>query len=360
VYKINSFDLRNKKGYTNDMFMPAYTRIGRLVDGDNVAKRAGIAIGDIVVAVNGTGFRRFPPDFQDHELEDLTIQKEAVVNIQFDEKAKERKAQTITGLKDGEHYNMMLAKIKEIKKARDPSNALHLSMERYDWDSRVNSWPRFLMARSNDVKDAMKMMQMHEAWKANTFPIDLTDPGIQTVLKAKAVSEFSISSNVHTSNGAAAPVPPTVYINFQKLQNIPNLQASDVSKAFVIFTEAILKQCKDPRRPKSYQLIDLTGVTISGGLRSDILRDIYNVFEPNYPETLDKMVMYPVPKLAQNTAKLILNFVNENTREKFVMTDHLNVVCHELGWDYHEVQSLGSIENYIQKHSRAAANMVFD
>ena len=274
------------------MFMPAYARIGRLLAGDTVARKAGVEIGDIVVAVNGIGYRRFPADFKDKELEDVTVGMKALKTNDvdaYDADAQTLKQRVISGKKDGEHYDMMLKKIKQMKQAGDPSNPLNLSIERYDWDSRVNSWPRFLYARNGNIPNAMKMMQDHEAWKASTFPIDLTDPGLQTILKAKAVSEVSLQKEGH---------PSTVYVNFQKLQSIQNCKAIDVSRAFVIFTESLLKHAKDPRAPKTCQFIDLTAVSLTGGLRSDVLREVYSVFEPNYPETLHKMIMYPVSKLA--------------------------------------------------------------
>ena len=64
--------------------------------------------------------------------------------------------------------------------------------------------------------------------------------------------------------------------------------------AFVIFTERMLAKNADARAPKTTQFIDLSGVSLSSGFRVDTLKKIYNVFEPNYPETLHKMVMYPV------------------------------------------------------------------
>ncbi len=47
----------------------------------------------------------------------------------------------------------------------------------------------------------------------------------------------------------------------------------------------------------------------------------------DYPETLEKMVMYPVPRVMASAVNVMLNFVNENTRKKFVITDDLLVVC---------------------------------
>ena len=64
-----------------------------------------------------------------------------------------------------------------------------------------------------------------------------------------------------------------------------------------MYTETLLAKSLDPRRPKSCQFVDLTGVSLKQGLHAKLLRKLYGTFEPNYPETLEKMVMYPVPKI---------------------------------------------------------------
>jgi hypothetical protein len=132
----------------------------------------------------------------------------------------------------------------------------------------------------------MQMIQTHQQWRDATFPIDLTTKGVQELLKSKAVSEIDVG---------ATDAPPTVYVNYGKLQSLAsNVTPEDVVKAFVIFTEIMLSRAADPRHAKTCQFIDLSGVSITSGFRVDILKQIYAVFEPNYPETLYKMVMYPV------------------------------------------------------------------
>jgi hypothetical protein len=81
------------------------------------------------------------------------------------------------------------------------------------------------------------------------------------------------------------------------MQTAGEITAEDVVAAFVIFTERMLAKAKDPRNPKTCQFIDLSGVGITSGFRVETLKKIYKVFEPNYPETLFKMVMYPVSTL---------------------------------------------------------------
>jgi len=336
-----------------EMFTPCYAAIARLLDGDTIARKSGVQAGDCIVAVNGQGYRRFKPDYADDELEDLTAAVEGIsVSADDDDEAKKNKAAVLTGKKAGEHYAAILDKIKEVKKAADAANPLVLSLERYGWDARVNSWPRFLVAREGQVPEAMMMIQEHEAWRDAKFPIDLTKKGLQDVFKAKAVAEVDVGHE---------DLPPTVYVNFSALQKLEaDHDPQDVVDAFIVYTELLLSRSADPRAPKASQFIDLTGVSISSGLRVDILKQVYGAFEPNYPETLQKMVMYPVSTMVKKTAGMLLSFVNENTQKKFVITDDLDVVCKELGWNKADVESCGGVTEFMHKHEKDGESLVFD
>jgi len=320
------------------MFSPGFAQVGRLLDGETVARKCGVKVGDCIVAVNGQGFRRFAPDFDEDELENLSKD----THVPNDK--------SVLHLGKGEAYNSLLGRIKTIKAAGSPP--LALSLERYGWDAKVNSWPRFLEARDGNVPLAMKMLQEHENWKNGIFPIDLTRDGVQEVLRLKAVAEIDTQADEST--------PPTVYVNFSKLQAVESISPDDVCKAFIIFTEMMLARSKDPRNPKACQFIDLSGVTISSGFRVDMLKKIYNVFEPNYPETLSKMVMYPVSTMLATTARTLLNFVNEKTQRKFVITNSLAVVCEELGWDQKEVEACGGVTEFMHKHENAGTQLILE
>mmetsp|Transcript_20900 Transcript_20900/g.27483 ORF Transcript_20900/g.27483 Transcript_20900/m.27483 type:complete len:374 (+) Transcript_20900:110-1231(+) len=340
--QLNNLD----KGTTAEMFIPGYASVGRLVDGETVARSCGVSVGDCIVAINGEGFRRFPPDFDDNDLDKLTEEMEGVT---LGADAKKLKGKVLTN-KTGENYPALLNKIKEIKKSADPENPLVIALERYGWDARVNSWGRFLAAREGNVPDAMQMIQDHESWKESTFPIDLSTVGLQDILKLKAVSEVDV---------AKEDLPPTVYVNYAKLQTLEaDHSPDDVVKAFVIFTEIMLATARDPRHPKASQLIDLSGVSITSGFRVDILKKIYATFEPNYPETLSKMVMYPVSKVVASTSSMLLSFVNESTQKKFVITDSIEKVCEELGWDQKEVEACGGVTEFVSKHEKAGDSLI--
>lgn len=329
------------KGEDVEMFMPSYAQIAKLLTGETVARKFGVQKGDFIVAVNGQGFRRFSPDYEPHELEVLTVEGEENTEVTLDNKV----------LSAGGAYDALLTKIKAVKGAA-PDPPLILSFERCCWDARPHAWARFLAAREGTVPLAMQMMQEHAAWKAARFPIDLRTPGLQAILYAKAISEIDVG---------AAGIPPTVYVNYGKLlemQAAEKITAEDVVAAFVIFTERMLEKAEDPRQPKTCQFIDLSGAGYTSGLRADTLKQIYNVFEPNYPETLCKMVMYPVSTLMSTTARTLLSFVNENTKEKFVLTNKLDKVCEEMGWNEAEVEACGGVNEYMRKHEKVGDSLL--
>mmetsp|Transcript_5394 Transcript_5394/g.11826 ORF Transcript_5394/g.11826 Transcript_5394/m.11826 type:complete len:392 (-) Transcript_5394:129-1304(-) len=350
-------------GLTNEMFLPGYASVAKLLDGDTLARRGSVKVGDYIVAVNGEGFRRFPPDFEDKDLEDVTegldlinLTEDAEANIRGGDNENQRKlkGRVVSCKKSGQAYDKLLGKIREVKSSTIP---LHISMERYMWDSRVHSWSRFLSARNGIVPQAMTMIQAHERWRNEFFPIDLTEPFLQKILKAHAVSEIDVADE--------EDIAATVYIDFAKLQSLRLMDESEslsmeVVKAFVLYTETLLAKAPDPRRPKTCQFVDLTGVSIKQGFNVNILKKLYATFEPNYPETLEKMVMYPVPRVMASAVNVMLNFVNENTRKKFVITDDLLVVCKELGWNTKEIETCGSINGYMKKHLKHGLSFLFE
>lgn len=334
------------------MFSPGFAQIGRLLEGDTVARKAGVQVGDVIVAVNGSGFRRFAPDYDESKVTNVSKTNNSSNG------SKENGNGSTAGANDnavmhmgqGEAYSALLTKIKTVKSGGDPP--LVLSLERYTWDARVHSWARFLEARDGDVPAAMKLLQEHEAWKSKVLPIDLTRDGIQEVLRLKAVAEIDVDTSGEHH--------PTVYVNFAKLLVADGISSEDVIKCFIIFTEKLLARSKDPRFPKTNQFIDLTGVSMSSGFRVELIRKIYEVFEPNYPETLGKMVMFPVSTMLSTTARTLLSFVNDKTQKKFVLSSSLKEVCEELGWDQTEVEECGGVTEFMHKHESAGASLILE
>jgi len=244
-----NFDQNDPK----EMFIPGYALVGRLLPGQTVARKCGVMVGDCIVAVNGQGIRRFPVDYEESGAEELTPDIEVILDNVV--------------VPQGGAYGVLLAKIKHFKlNGPDP---LTITLERYGWDARANAWPRFLEARSGNVPEAMQLIQDHEAWKAVTFPIDLTYPGLQKILQEKAISILDM--------GMGKSVPPTVYINYGALQQMQYdglINLGDIVHAFVVFTELLLSKLSDPRHPRTNQMIDLSGVTITSGFRVETLKTV--------------------------------------------------------------------------------------
>lgn len=247
-------------------------------------------MGDVIVAINGTGFRRFAPDLTHYETLATTATATSSTDVAVTYTLDNAVAQSSTDGDEHQAYKNLLAKLHAVKAANgDPP--LVLTLERHGWDSPANSWPRFLTARNGQVPAAMQMQQLHQTWRATTFPIPLATPGLQLILQCKAVSEIDLLDPTR---------PPTVYVDYAKLlelQSAGRITSEDVVRAFVLFTERLLAQSTDPRHPATCQFIDLSGVSITSGFRVDTLKQIYNTFEPNYPETLHKMVIFPVSAL---------------------------------------------------------------
>ncbi len=281
------------KGCQNDIYAPAYTSIKALMVGETVARQSGVAIGDYIVEVNGKEFRRGINKSTKNPIQDLSVQMDGTTVS--NENSPPNTKETITSYRIGDMYAATLGKIKEIKAAKDPANPLQLTLERHGWNSRANAWHRFLTARNENTELAMKMMQENEAWKKQAFPIDLKREGLQKILKSRAISEIDLNHE---------GLPPTVYVDYSKLQSLEEgVSAKDVVDAFILFTEILLSRSSDPRNPRTCQFIDLSDATrsIRSGLKVSLLRQIYAVFEPNYPEVLEKMIMYPVSRLVVRT-----------------------------------------------------------
>jgi hypothetical protein len=104
----------------------------------------------------------------------------------------------------------------------------------------------------------------------------------------------------------------------------------------------------------------MTDVSVSGGVQVELLRKIYEIFEPNYPETLSKLVMYPVSSVLASTIRTLLKFVNEKTQKKFIITSSLPEVCEEMGWDLEEVESCGGVTQFMHKHEKLGADMILE
>lgn len=369
------------------MFTPGYAVVSKLIGGDlSVAKKSGVEKGDIIIAINGLGFRRYEQDYKDDQVTIIQThgatkksspikgggEKTKEGDDDEDEDFHDAKNKDLSAHDDEENYDdveteedmdvlminhrvvpsgnaykELLSKIKSIKAANgDPP--LIITLERYGWDHRPNSWNRFLIARNYNVVNAMQLLQEHELWKRRMFPIDLVTRGMQKLIREKIISEIDVSDIMNNDNRSMSDdgididddennvdviksnnkneeqprkssviVKPTdcpcsVYVNYAKLMSLYSneyIPMDEIIQCFVIYVERILGNVNgtntryDVRLPKVNQFIDVTDCTFTGttSFRIDILKQLYNTFEPNYPETLNKLVIYPVSTIFVST-----------------------------------------------------------
>jgi hypothetical protein len=268
------------------MFVPGYAVVAKIFD-EGVAFQAGVLPGDILVAVNGVGYRRFAPDYDSDDVLELHpyVKVDQDHRVLSPDDVTDDYQDTCEGAR--KVYDTLLEDIKLQKGKSTSETPLVLTFERYTWDARPHAWSRFLTARENNIPDAMTLWQNHQQWKLETFPMNLTKPGLQRILRQKAVTEIRVDH---------PELPGTVYVNYgalMKMLSASEITSEDIVLAFVLFTERMLSRASNPRTTQTSQFIDLKDVSYGSGFRTDVLKTIYNVFEPNYPETLHKMVMYP-------------------------------------------------------------------
>jgi hypothetical protein len=60
------------------------------------------------------------------------------------------------------------------------------------------------------------------------------------------------------------------------------------------------------------------------------------------------------------TARTLLSFVNEKTQKKFLITNELEQVCADLGFNKAEVEECGGVCEYMHKHEKAGDLVLLD
>ena len=288
--------------------LPGYAVINSLAHGHNTLLRKG----DVVIAINERAFRRSLPESTCEEFLEL-----------WDIVATRNSPVTIT-------------------------------VERYDWDAPPHAWPRFLRASKSDSKVALERYQKHLAWREATFPMDIASPGMQTIFSLRIICEIHPNKDEDFA--------PTLYVDYGRMQTMllaGDIAAQDVVTAFTLFTEQGLAASDDPRHPKMSRFIDISEFPSIMDFRVDTLKLIYTTLDPNYPDTLSKMVLFPVRPLMSKIARALLSFIrSETTKKKFLITNNLDQVS-ELGWNKTEIMESGGVKQFVADRAKPLERSFF-
>jgi hypothetical protein len=78
-------------------------------------------------------------------------------------------------------------------------------------------------------------------------------------------------------------------------------------------------------------------------------------FFPVVPIT-PTIILFPCQKTQKSTtAKTLLSFVNEKTKKKFLITNSLEEVCKELGWNKDEVEEVRTKDGFTARSSASGS-----
>jgi len=307
------------KGDAGNTFSPGYASIASLLlKQDTIARKSGVLTGDFIVAVNGEGFRRMPPH---HDEADAT--EEDIHNV-------------VSGSPRAS-YNKLLDQIKKIKKAKDPANHLFLSLERYHWDAKPNSWFRFLDSSNKNEDVALQNLKKHENWKNSNFPIDFSgraSQGVFSILQSGALKEITFGENENKLKF------PTVSVNYGKLKSLEGKFSPDdmVKSLFIVNDMLYSKQIsRNPRKVKFNYFVNVTDFDIQTiAKKSDLLKLISDVLEQNYPGILNKIIIYPISEEECPLAHTALEFVNDSSQKKIAFAHDVKGICTQLRIDEKE------------------------
>lgn len=359
-------------------FVPGFACVGELLSTqEGETNINNMQKGDIIVGVNGCGFRRFAWDSSSlssdefiKRISNVTIPKEVLEgsNHAVVSKNEEEKYHEV----DVPPYTQLLHKIRAVQTTRlecDPP--LQLVVERHGWDTPCWAFHRFLQRHCNRdnestaVMEALKDFQVHsQEWRPSFFPIDLLHPPLQRIFKSGAFLELYDKDGSGDGSSNDKDVIPCLHVDVAKLQSLlmnvddcdtlderkkeDEVTVKDLHQAVVIFLERALssKTSQDPRQAKVNVLLDISGCpSILGWTASSsvsALKQLYRgILEPNYPECLNKLVIYPMNTSTPTTTKTASSYAGQlwhtalrsvvhsivtdpNTREKIVFAGDNN------------------------------------
>lgn len=348
---------------TGTALIPCYAFINDVVKGSQ-GDKGGVKVGDGVIAISGVEFSRKAPALtfsapsptktpgglttivSEGNLADSNSSSEGsdfvhVPNAGVNTGTNTSNSQELGHVDESSYEDLMVA----IKSHDRKESPLVITFQRYHWSSDELAWSRFLTARDFDLDSSKAMIKQQQLWRKENLPVDRLDPGIVRVLNSGGVGSVLHPPALITSpdNDDTSTPNPFLYVNLASIQSLNaemlaegNENGSDlIVKAFVSLTEECLDASPNPSAPKVSQLIDLGSIGLN--FSPSILKQVYQVFESNYPETLNHFIIYPVNRFVAAGIYGVLSFINEKTRKKFIVTDRIEVVCEHLGLREDEV-----------------------
>jgi hypothetical protein len=177
---------------------------------------------------------------------------------------------------------------------------------------------RFLRARKYDVTAACKMLRAHKKWRAHTLPI------------SQEVAEPILQQRKFYYVCQSQEGRPCVYIRFRSFMNA-KYDAERALAAYIYMIEnTVLPNCASDGTWTV--LIDVSGVRHPGSIPMSFLSRLNSVFEANYPERLNKTVIFPMPWYVTRFMNAAMSrLLDPVTKEKFAFVTEMSQLAEGAG-----------------------------
>eukprot|EP00544_Gedaniella_sp_CCMP2646_P012141 CAMPEP_0202496732 /NCGR_PEP_ID=MMETSP1361-20130828/20794_1 /ASSEMBLY_ACC=CAM_ASM_000849 /TAXON_ID=210615 /ORGANISM="Staurosira complex sp., Strain CCMP2646" /LENGTH=225 /DNA_ID=CAMNT_0049128137 /DNA_START=80 /DNA_END=757 /DNA_ORIENTATION=+ len=169
---------------------------------------------------------------------------------------------------------------------------------------------KFLQARNFNIEKAANMYQAHLGWRSDTLPI-LFDSVKDTLDTRK----FYLLENTDAEGH------PVLFYCLHRFKEAPYNVEDEIKALIYLLENDVRAKMGDSFTTQQWTvLIDVSGIRSPPLV---FLNRMNTVMEANYPESLFRTVMFPVPGWLQKIIQGFLLFVDETTRNKFVYANDI-------------------------------------
>eukprot|EP00929_Paragymnodinium_shiwhaense_P048364 TRINITY_DN24463_c0_g1_i1.p1 TRINITY_DN24463_c0_g1~~TRINITY_DN24463_c0_g1_i1.p1 ORF type:complete len:374 (+),score=46.69 TRINITY_DN24463_c0_g1_i1:70-1191(+) len=162
---------------------------------------------------------------------------------------------------------------------------------------------RFLVARKGDIAKAEAMIEDNLRWRRRVFPIF-------TIGDGSAADKILRDGRRFQRIGFNQDGLPVVCLNFQWGYFLEGVSALDCLKATLVFLE------QEVSALEAHGNNQAVCICYGGPPPLDYAAALAALLEANYPERLARAVIYPVPMMVVRFVRMMLWFIDKNTRDK--------------------------------------------
>lgn len=165
----------------------------------------------------------------------------------------------------------------------------------------------FLVARDWDLMAAVEMLRNHLTFRAERFPIE----------KSTFIDDANTKVGAFFPHGQDRDGRRIVVVRSGKFQvKDRSLEANVASIVYQI--EHLTRESGDPNARFTI-VYDRTGFSIRENYDKDLLKELGALLSANYPERLEKALVYPCGLVMRGLWKVVQFFFDKKTREKVCM-----------------------------------------